>query len=103
MNVEQKVIGLLTENKLLRANDKMLMLEFWKREGLELTPHQQQVFMQVTSPETIRRNRQKIQERGLCMPDDKTYNYRQSKAEEIRLEIRDEKAPILRIDPFTNS
>lgn len=94
MTLEQSLIELMTPNKLLRAKDRLLILEQWRREGLELTPAQEQKFMQVSSPESIRRTRQKIQERGLCLPDNTTTAHRQAKASKIRNAVRSEKAPI---------
>lgn len=84
----------MTANKLLRAKDKMLQLAQWRKEGLILTPEQEQKFMEVSSPESIRRTRQKIQERGLCMPDSTTTAYRQAKANKIKQAVRREKTPI---------
>jgi len=95
MTLEQSLIRLMENNKLLRANDRLLMIEQWRKEGLELTPEQEQKFMQVSSSESIRRTRQRIQERGLCLPDDRTIAYRQRKAQEVKTEIRKEKTPIL--------
>lgn len=97
MTLEQNLINLMESNKLLRANDKMLQLAQWRTEGLELTPHQEQIFMQVSSPESIRRTRQKIQERGLCMPDGLTTAYRQAKGKKIKQAIRKEKQPIYKM------
>jgi hypothetical protein len=115
MTLEQSLIRLMDNNKLLRANDRLLMIEQWRREGLELTPEQEQKFMQVSSSESIRRTRQKINERGLCLPDQNTREYRQRKAQEVKTEIRKEKTPILQqhlidmeerassFDPWRNS
>lgn len=96
MTLEQSLIELMTGNKFLRAKDKLLILEQWRREGFELTPAQEQKFMQISSPESIRRTRQKIQERGLCMPDSTTTAYRQAKASKIRNAVRNEKTPIFK-------
>lgn len=97
MTLEQSLIEQMNANKLLRANDKMLILSQWRTEGLELTPEQEQKFMQVSSPESIRRTRQKIQERKECMPDGLTTAYRQKKGQRIKQAVRAEKTPIYKM------
>lgn len=95
MTLEQQLIKKLESNAALRANDKLLILEQWKDEGLELTPHQQQQFMCVSSPESIRRSRQKIQERGKCLPSQRVQRLRRKRSTEVRQAVRESKTPIL--------
>jgi hypothetical protein len=97
MTLEQSLTNLMTNNKLLRANDKLLILAQWRKEGLELTAQQEQVFMKLSSSESIRRTRQRIQERRQCMPDGLTTMYRQAKASKIKQAIRKEKQPIYKM------
>lgn len=58
------VKDLLTANKELRDNDKKLMWAVWRIEGVILNDTITLVgFLKATSPESIRRTRQKIQEK----------------------------------------
>ena len=47
-----------------RDSDKALLIHVWEHCGLYLSEVQRDKFFQITSPETIRRTRQKIQESG---------------------------------------
>jgi hypothetical protein len=70
MKAKQQVLNTLARNAATRNSDRLLMLSLWREQGLELTPQQEQKFMEVTSPETIRRERQKIQADGLYQSND---------------------------------
>lgn len=52
-----------------RNSDKRLILKVWESQGLYLTEAQAYKFFEVSSPETIRRVRQKIQESGKYQAD----------------------------------
>ncbi len=54
-----------------RSSDKMLMMRVWETQGLYLSPAQQELFIKVTSPETITRIRRKLQEMGKYPATDK--------------------------------
>lgn len=95
MTLEQQLIKKLESNEALRANDRLLILDIWKDEGLELTPHQQQRFMEVSSPESVRRSRQKIQEKGLCLPSQQVQRLRRKRSIQVRDAVRESKTPIL--------
>lgn len=60
MRVKNKVEGLLKNNKDLRSSDKKLLLEYWKTEGLYLTPDQEHKFMNCTVAESITRARRML-------------------------------------------
>lgn len=47
-----------------RSSDKELLLAYWETEGLYLTPHQQRLFRQCTTPESVTRQRRQIQADG---------------------------------------
>lgn len=64
MKIKQKVERGLSVDKKTRDNDKLLMLAVWEIEGFFLSDVQKSKFMEVSSPETIRRMRQKLQEEG---------------------------------------
>jgi hypothetical protein len=69
MRISILVEKLLNERPALRSNDKLLILEVWAYYGLNLTPDQEYRFLDMPSPETIRRIRQKLQEKGRYPPD----------------------------------
>lgn len=64
MRVKDKVERVLSVHKDTRDNDKLLMLQVWEIEGFFLTDNQKIAFMKSSSPESIRRMRQKMQEEG---------------------------------------
>lgn len=64
MRVKDKVERVLSVNTQARDNDKLLMLQVWEIEGFYLTENQKKAFMKSSSPESIRRMRQKMQEEG---------------------------------------
>lgn len=59
MTVKENVYHLLKTDDECRNHDLYLILKYWKEyEGLNVDPG---IYENLTSPETIRRNRQKIQ------------------------------------------
>ncbi len=64
-NAEQVVMQILRDKPETRGDDMKLILEVWTAQGLKLTQEQEHLFHQLMSTETIRRSRQKVQERGL--------------------------------------
>lgn len=111
MTLEGRVRRKLEERPELRSDDKKLIVAIWDDLGLKLTEDQQKKLFEVYAPESIRRVRQKLNERGIGLPDIRTQRKRKALAEQVRQEIREYKAPILfdmkpsgkHIDPFTNS
>jgi len=86
LKIYDSVYKILSSNPAARNSDKVLILEMWRMQDLHLTPDQQQKFMEVSSPESIRRARQKIQENGEFLADEKV----QAKREELRQEVAGE-------------
>ncbi len=84
---EKFVAAVLREKEDTRGDDRKLCLEVWERQGLQLDPKQREMFMKVMSPETIRRNRQKIQETGFYRPSMDIWRQRQLLAEDMRENI----------------
>lgn len=83
-NIEPLVTKTMADHFKTRGNDKLLMLFIWKTEGLVLTEEQATIFLKCcSSPETIRRTRQKIQAEGLLLPDGVTLERRKKKAQEM--------------------
>jgi hypothetical protein len=50
-----------------RDDDKLLMLYVWQMQGLHFSKGQLEAFKKASSPESIRRTRQKLQEEGLYL------------------------------------
>ena len=77
MRVKDKVARVLSTNTQARDNDKLLMLQVWEIEGFYLTDNQKKAFMKSSSPESIRRMRQKFQEDGqyLASPEVEEQRY----------------------------
>ena len=95
--VKSLVEKILQENPAARNSDKKLILEVWKYQGLELTPEQQEKFMRVFSPESIRRNRQKIQAEGKYKPEEKVAKFRASEQRAVREEVLTEDEKMRRL------
>lgn len=95
MSLEQREIRLLSQNEIYRSKDRELILAIWEQEGLVLTEEQKRKFLKVSSPESIRRTRQKIQERGQYLPDANTQKRRKALANQTRQIVREEKKPMV--------
>lgn len=63
-----------------RNSDKALIVRVWAEQDLHLNYHQLQKFFSVASPETMRRIRQKIQEKGQYLADDRVKTERRFKS-----------------------
>jgi len=111
MTIAGMVRKKLEANPELRADDTKLIFSIWEDFGFRLTEEQRNKFSDICSAETIRRERQKLNEKGLLLPDVRVQKKRKALEKKIRQEIREEKLPILftmpapktYIDPFTNS
>lgn len=63
MTIKDKVKAILTQLPEMRSSDKKLLLYIWGRQGLVLTPEQQQIFMEKCLPaESITRARRIVRE-----------------------------------------
>ncbi len=67
MIIRKKILDLIEtiiiKNKDAKRNDKLLLLEVWKNEGLKLTDEQRDYFLRFcTTPETITRHRRELQQ-----------------------------------------
>ncbi len=70
MKTKALVSQVLLSYHIARNSDRYLILHVWERQGLVLNPEQRKLFLRdVSSPETIRRMRQKFQEQGLFEAD----------------------------------
>lgn len=87
MTTTEIIENILKQNHLARSDDKALLLAYWESQGLTLDYYQRAAFMKMKMPESVRRIRQKIQEKGLYRPEPKAYEKRQYRGEVIRSEI----------------
>ena len=78
-SIELIVKDVLTSMPETRGDDKELILQIWKSQGLVLTIEQISKIKRCSSPETIRRIRQKIQHDGLLRPPEKVWKARKEK------------------------
>ncbi len=61
MKIIDRVEGFLKANKVYRNSDKRLLLDYWQKQGLTLTPQQRKIFMdKCTTPESITRARRAL-------------------------------------------
>ena len=70
MRVTDKVQNILWTEPKTRSSDKELLIAYMQSEGMNLDGQQIAIFKTMPSTETIRRIRQKIQERGLYKATD---------------------------------
>lgn len=73
------VTEILATNQQARNDDKELILQAWRMQGLILSPYQEQQFKRCLTTETIRRKRQEVQAEGKYLPDEKTKRKRERK------------------------
>ena len=83
-------------HKILRAvhrepkaadDDKLLISIIWEREGWDYMLSVYENLRNVSSPETIRRTRQKLVEEGLIKPSEEATEARYKEFEQVRLDI----------------
>ena len=67
-----------------RNSDKALLIRVWAKQGLVLDYHQTQKLFNAASSETIRRIRQKIQEKGMYQADDRVKQERRFKSYRVQ-------------------
>jgi hypothetical protein len=85
VKTEQLTIALLKNNPWLVEDDKYLLLAIWKRQGLELTQAQKEIwFNDCSTPESVTRVRRKAIEQGLISQSLEAQNRRKSEAEAYR-------------------
>lgn len=85
MLLNQRVKQLLEAKPALRNSDIKLILAVWISEGLQLTKEQiDYIINDCSPPESIRRNRQKLQEKGEVQADESVKQERKKKQEVYR-------------------
>jgi hypothetical protein len=93
----------LRDNPGTRNSDRKLILEVWRRQGFELTAYQEEMFWRVGSAESIRRTRQKLQEKGLFLatePIQKERARRGLKTRAIIVNVEPERLPQIFDDSY---
>lgn len=84
MTVTQQVENILAVSRMARNSDTELLIIYLQKAGMNLTPHQVDLFKTLPSTETIRRVRQKIQQSGRYLADQKIANTRKFKAMQMQ-------------------
>ena len=86
MTVKDKIRVVLTELPEMRDSDKKLLLFVWRRQGLELTPAQEQIFLdKCMTAESITRARRIVQEENQELrASDKVQEERDNKARDYK-------------------
>lgn len=87
MKVSQAVEHTLKNNVGSRSSDKQLILAVWETYGFYLSASQALKFMDLPSPETIRRIRQKIQEEGKYPANEGVRRHRSFKSLQVQQSI----------------
>lgn len=64
MRISEQVEGILRVSRAARNSDRELLLIYFQKFGMDLSPRQIELFRQMPSTETIRRTRQSLQEKG---------------------------------------
>jgi hypothetical protein len=86
--VRQNVEAILSGSIKARNNDKHLMMIYWKViDGIDFNKFQYEFAEKATSPESIRRSRQLIQEEGLFPPTVETAKKRRGREAEMKKAI----------------
>jgi hypothetical protein len=80
MKISQQVENILASSRQARNSDKSLLLIYMQKSGMNLTPRQVSIFLEMPSRETLRRVRQKIQERGQYTADSSVKKVRDYKS-----------------------
>ena len=90
-DLDKLVEEVLSSAPQTRASDALLVLEVWRRLGLELTPDQVQMALSLPSSETITRCSRKFQSSGWYKADPETRAHRKIKQMRYRQSFRQEK------------
>lgn len=80
MSITGDVENILSTSREARNSDKSLQITFMQKAGMGLSEGQIEAFKRMPSLETVRRIRQKLQEKGKYLADQKIKNERHWKA-----------------------
>lgn len=84
MSVTNQVEAILSHSRLARNSDKELWLIYAQKAGVNLSYEQMQAIRSLPSFETIRRVRQRLQEKGLYAADPQVNEIRYNKFKQMR-------------------
>lgn len=101
-NVSQTVEKILASDPETRDSDTKLIIRVWELQGLQLTPEQKDKLQNVSNPESIRRNRQKIQAQGRHLGSLKVVKERRIRSYEMQQSMPAHR-PKYEYDPITNT
>lgn len=86
-NMRGLILKLYHDNPKVANSDKFLIACVWASEGWEHGCSIYQNLCKVSSPETIRRTRQKLVQEGLIKPSDETTEKRYQEFKQVRASI----------------
>lgn len=84
MKVLDQVMNILKASEKARNSDTELMLIYFYKSGMNLSPEQIELFRKLPSMETIRRTRQLIQMKGQFPPNPEVEKQRYKKFQKMR-------------------
>lgn len=86
-DMRSKVLKMVAWNPKAASDDKLLIALIWQEEGWDSEKTLYANLKYVSSPETIRRTRQKLQQEGLIKPSDKTVDERYNDYKQARMSL----------------
>lgn len=90
MKILDQVTNILKASHKARNSDVELLLIYFQKFGMNLTPEQEATFRKMPSVETIRRTRQAIQERGDYRADEAVEEARYQQFKDVKQNIQSE-------------
>lgn len=91
MDMRNKILRAVHREPRVADDDKLLISKIWEVEGWDYTLSLYENLRRVSSPETIRRTRQKLVEEGLVKPSEKATEARYQEFERIATDFRGNK------------
>lgn len=88
MDMRNKILRAVSREPRVADDDKLLISKIWEVEGWDYTLSLYENLRRVSSPETIRRTRQKLVEEGLVKPSEKATEARYQEYKRIATDFR---------------
>lgn len=82
-NIRERIISLVEKDQRYADDDKLLIAAIWYQEGWQ-DPRLYDMLKKVSSPESIRRIRQKLSEEGVIVPSSETLDARYNEYKQVR-------------------
>lgn len=86
-DMRHKILNIINEIPSAADNDKLLIALIWQKEGWDKGLNIYSNLRNVSSPETIRRTRQKLVEEGLIKPSEATTEARYQDYKQVRMAL----------------